>query len=302
MEAKIKLELTYEESELVRKALGLFSKSQVVGYNEDGSVITKETPDGRDLWREAYYLDRMIEASWKDFDSFVFEKPMIRNGDVIQGYTILATANGMALAHSKTAPDPYVVWFIDEDGCGVRNGRYQQTKEDAEWDFCCKAFPWFEDNAPVNMIEDEAAERIEEFQKYLDKARSAIDSAEKLVEDMVLEHGRLQGKKEAPQEESTEQDDNKRGALINGYSLNQYGYLYFFQTAEELKNISSANFDLKPILGNGGSLDQYYPGVYAALQRIIPDEELPEAQKIKENELRKAEYPVLPLCTNQRKL
>lgn len=131
---------------------------------------------------------------------------MIRNGDVIQGYTILATANGMALAHSKTAPDPYVVWFIDEDGCGVRNGKYQQTKDDAEWDFCCKAFPWFGDNAPVNMIEDEAAERIEEFQKYLGKARSAIDSAATLVEDMVAEHSRLEGKKEAPQEESAEQE------------------------------------------------------------------------------------------------
>ncbi len=275
---------------------------------------------------------------------------MIRNGDIIEGYTILATANGMALAHSETAPDHYVVWLIDEDGCGVRNGRYQQTKEDAEWDFCCKAFPWFEDNAPINVIEDRAAERIDSFNWHLDEAKErvescrsvldeiqqAIDNAAALVENMVAEHEKLVSKKEAPQEESTEpvidyisgfdfeesakiqssvsdllsknrsesteQDDNKRGALINGYSLNQYGYLYFFQTAEELKNISSANFDLKPILGNGGSLDQYYPGVYAALQRIIPDEELPEAQKIKENELRKAEYPVLPLCTNQRKL
>ena len=129
---------------------------------------------------------------------------MIRNGDVIHGYTILSTANGMALAHSETAPDPYVVWFIDEDGCGVRNGRYQQTKEDAEWDFCCKAFPWFEDNAPVNMIEDEAAERIEEFKQCIEDARTALFHAAILVDDMVLEHSKLQGKKEAPQEESTE--------------------------------------------------------------------------------------------------
>lgn len=129
---------------------------------------------------------------------------MIRNGDVIQGYTILATANGMALAHSETAPDPYVVWFIDEDGCGVRNGRYLQTKEDAEWDFCCKAFPWFEDNAPVNMIEDEAEKRIQDFNDFLDEAKNAVDMAKALVEDMVLEHGRLQGKKEAPQEKGAE--------------------------------------------------------------------------------------------------
>lgn len=138
---------------------------------------------------------------------------MIRNGDIIGSYKILATANGMALAHSKTAPDPYVVWFIDEDGCGVRGGRYQQTKEDAEWDFCCKAFPWFEDNAPINVIEDRAAERIDSFNWHLDDAKervescrsvldevqAAIDSAAALVEDMVAEHEKLVSKKEAPQ-------------------------------------------------------------------------------------------------------
>lgn len=239
MEAKIKLELTYEESELVRKALGLFSKSQVIGHNEDGSVITKETPDGRDLWREAFYLGSMIEALWKDFDSFFVEKPMIRNGDVIQGYTILATANGMALAHSKTAPDPYVVWFIDEDGCGVRNGRYQQTKEDAEWDFCCKAFPWFEDNAPVNMIEDEAAERIEEFQMYLGKARSAIDSAATLVEDMVLEHGRLQGKKEAPQSQPTEREKHNSLAQEAIHNFSETVYKEIKDMLSEYSNLVS---------------------------------------------------------------
>ena len=129
---------------------------------------------------------------------------MIRNNDVIHGYAVLAIANGIALAHSKTAPDPYVVWHITEDGSDVYGGKYQSNKEDAEWDFCCKAFPWFEDNASVNMIEDEAAERIEEFQKYLGKAQSAIDSAATLVENMVAEHEKLVSKKEAPQEESTE--------------------------------------------------------------------------------------------------
>lgn len=138
---------------------------------------------------------------------------MIRNGDVIEGYTILATANGMALAHSETAPDPYVVWFIDEDGSGVRSGKYQKTKDDAEWDFCCKAFPWFEDNAPINVIEDRAAERIDSFNWHLDEAKDrvescksvldeiqqAIDNAAALVEDMVAEHEKLVSKKEAPQ-------------------------------------------------------------------------------------------------------
>ncbi len=34
---------------------------------------------------------------------------MIRNNDIIQGYTVLMVANGIVLAHSETAPDPYVV-------------------------------------------------------------------------------------------------------------------------------------------------------------------------------------------------
>ncbi len=41
---------------------------------------------------------------------------MIRNNDIIQGYTVLMVANGMVLAHSETAPDPYVVWHTAENG------------------------------------------------------------------------------------------------------------------------------------------------------------------------------------------
>lgn len=129
---------------------------------------------------------------------------MIKNGDIIKGYTVMTVANGIALAHSTTAPDPYVVWRIDNDGSGVHSGTYTKSKEDAEWDFCCKAFPWFEDNAPVNMIDDVAEERITEFKDCLNKARTAIDMAALLVEDMVAERYKLVGKKEAPPEESTE--------------------------------------------------------------------------------------------------
>ena len=139
---------------------------------------------------------------------------MIRNNDIIQGYTVLMVANGMVLAHSKTAPDPYVVWHTAENCNDVYGGNYQSSKEDAEWDFCCKAFPWFEDNAPINVIEDRAAELIDNFNGYLDDAREsanycrtvldeiqeAIDNAAALVEDMVAEHEKLVSKKEAPQE------------------------------------------------------------------------------------------------------
>lgn len=129
---------------------------------------------------------------------------MIRNGDVIKGYTVLAVANGIVLAESKTAPDPYVVWRIDADCHGVYSGSYMKNREDAEWDFCVKAFPWFEDNAPVNMIEDAEEERIAEFKDYLSAAEKAIRAAADSVEAMVAEHGRLE-RKEASPEEGAEQ-------------------------------------------------------------------------------------------------
>lgn len=145
---------------------------------------------------------------------------MIRNNDIIQGYTVLMVANGMILAHSRTAPDPYVVWHTAENGNDVYDGKYLPNKEDAEWDFCTKAFPWFEDNAPINIIEDNAAEKIDSFNWYLDGAKERVEScrsvldeiqeamgnASALVEDMVAEHEKLVGKKAAPQEES---DDSK---------------------------------------------------------------------------------------------
>lgn len=181
---------------------------------------------------------------------------MIRNGDVIQGYTILATANGMALAHSETAPDPYVVWFIDEDGCGVRSGRYQQTKEDAEWDFCCKAFPWFEDNAPVNMIEDEAAERIEEFKQCIEDARTALFRAAILVDGMVLEHSKLEGKKETPRLNA---EEHKKKEVFDRFkSIIEKNTEHFAETLAG--TISSVN-DIDSVLQ---TLDCGFPLRYAA--------------------------------------
>ena len=142
---------------------------------------------------------------------------MIRNNDIIQGYTVLMVANGMVLAYSETAPDPYVVWHTTEDGSGVYDGKYLPNKEDAEWDFCMKAFPWFEDNAPINVIEDNAAEKIDSFKWYLDDAKErvescrsvldeiqeAMDNASALVEDMVAEHEKLVGKKAARRRKAT---------------------------------------------------------------------------------------------------
>ena len=134
---------------------------------------------------------------------------MIRNNDIIQGYTVLMVANGMVLAHSKTAPDPYVVWHIAENGDDVYDGKYLPNKEDAEWDFCMKAFPWFEDNAPVTMIEDEVDKTQKTLKYLLQGARECIVGATAKVDELVKEHARLMGKEKAPQCSPAEQKINK---------------------------------------------------------------------------------------------
>ncbi len=130
---------------------------------------------------------------------------MIRNNDIIKGYTVLMVANGMILAHSKTAPDPYVVWHTAENGDDVYDGKYLPNKADAEWDFCMKAFPWFEDNAPITVIEDEVDEIQKTLKYLLQGARECIVGATAKVDELVEEYARLMGKEKAPQEENTEQ-------------------------------------------------------------------------------------------------
>lgn len=75
-------------------------------------------------------------------------------GVVIQGYAIIAIANGYAMGKSPTAPSPYAVWQVDDDQQGVCCGHYFIDREEAEWDFCARAFEWFEDNVNIHMIED----------------------------------------------------------------------------------------------------------------------------------------------------
>lgn len=75
-------------------------------------------------------------------------------GIVIQGYAIIAIANGYAMGKSPTAPSPYAVWQVDDDQQGVCCGHYFVDREEAEWDFCARAFEWFEDNVNINIIED----------------------------------------------------------------------------------------------------------------------------------------------------
>ena len=75
-------------------------------------------------------------------------------GDEVQSYAIIAIANGYVMGKSPTAPSPYGVWKLDNNGEGVCCGHYFVDREEAEWDFCARAFDWFEDNMYINVIEN----------------------------------------------------------------------------------------------------------------------------------------------------
>lgn len=79
---------------------------------------------------------------------------MVAIGIKIQSYVIIAEANGYVMGKSPTAPSPYAVWQVDDDGNGVCCGHYFVDREEAEWDFCARAFEWFEDNMYIHMIEN----------------------------------------------------------------------------------------------------------------------------------------------------
>ncbi len=118
-------------------------------------------------------------------------------GIIIQGYEINALANGYVLAKSPTAPSPYAVWQIDDDGTGVCCGHYFVDREEAEWDFCARAFEWFEDNMYIHMIEDDRESNAEQpldrrLLSGLREIREVIASASQLVDEMCAEVDRLQ--------------------------------------------------------------------------------------------------------------
>ena len=112
---------------------------------------------------------------------------MINIGTEIGGYRVTAMANGYALAVSETAPNPFVVWTLDDDGEGVCVGHYFNEREDAEWDFCARAFEWFEDNVNITMIEDDTEEQtasLHECYQNIKSAREAVAKAAQMVDEM----------------------------------------------------------------------------------------------------------------------
>lgn len=117
---------------------------------------------------------------------------MVVIGTKIQSYAIIAEANGYVIGKSPTAPSPYAVWQVEDEGEGVCCGHYFNDREEAEWDFCARAFEWFEDNVNIHFIEDGDDESVEKCQEPLeqklisglDKIRAAIAAAARLVDEM----------------------------------------------------------------------------------------------------------------------
>lgn len=92
---------------------------------------------------------------------------MIFIGININSYKIIAKANGYVIGKSKTNPCPYVVWKIYDDVEDIVTlGHYFVDREEAEWDFCARAFEWFEDNMYIHMIEN--GEEVSETHSIFD--------------------------------------------------------------------------------------------------------------------------------------
>lgn len=115
-------------------------------------------------------------------------------GVTIQGYAIIAIANGYAMGKSPVAPSPYAVWRVDDDGNGVCAGHYFVDREEAEWDFCARAFEWFEDNMYIHVV-DEEKERERRFAEGLRSVRTSLENTARLVDEMCAEVDRLRAER-----------------------------------------------------------------------------------------------------------
>ena len=99
-------------------------------------MLTKINPDGTWSCQEVDFKElkgNMYGALCKlrDYEKSGFEPgdleritEKIRIGSVIQRYTIFGIMNNCCIAENKNAPETYVVWTIDYDRNGVRNGNY----------------------------------------------------------------------------------------------------------------------------------------------------------------------------------
>lgn len=112
----------------------------------------------------------------------------------VQSYVLIAMANGYVMGKSPTAPSPYAVWQIDDDGKGVCCGHYFVDREEAEWDFCARAFEWFEDNMYIHVV-DEEKKREQSLADVLWNIRTSLESAARLVNEMCAEMDKLKAER-----------------------------------------------------------------------------------------------------------
>ena len=110
---------------------------------------------------------------------------------MVDSYTIIAMANGYVMGYSPTESSPFVVWQTDDDSNGVCCGHYFVDREEAEWDFCARAFEWFEDNMYIHMIEDKLHEQ--NLIGGLKSIRKSLDNAAQIVDEMCAEVDKLRG-------------------------------------------------------------------------------------------------------------
>lgn len=114
--------------------------------------------------------------------------------NTVQSYVLIAIANGYVMGHSSTAPSPYAVWQVDDDEQGVCCGHYFTDREEAEWDFCARAFEWFEDNMYIHVV-DEEKKREQSLADVLWNIRTSLESAARLVNEMCAEMDKLKAER-----------------------------------------------------------------------------------------------------------
>lgn len=130
-------------------------------------------------------------------------------------YNFIAKANGYAIGECHNAPKHYAVFDLLNGGASYFNDR-----EEAEWDFCARAFEWFEDNMYIHMIEngEEASETHSIFDHQtvkeqpltddliggLKQIRADLSGAAQLVDEMCAEVDRLR------KERHNDNNNNKR--------------------------------------------------------------------------------------------